>query len=51
MICHKCKLDSIKTVKSFGKDICLKCLEKRKTGRKGNSGMIYNPKVQGNQTN
>ena len=51
MICHKCKLDSIKTVKSFGKDICLKCLEKRKTGRKGNSGMIYNPKVQGNQSN
>lgn len=44
MKCYKCEEDK-KTVKTFGKDICLDCLEKRKTGRKGNSGMIYNPEI------
>jgi len=43
-ICYKCKNEE-KTVKSFGKDICLSCLEKRKTGVKGHSGMIYNPDI------
>ena len=51
MICYKCKLDKDKTVKSFGKDICLSCLKKRKTGKKGHSGMIYDKNVKGNQTN
>lgn len=44
MICYKCEEDK-KTVKTFGKDICLDCLEKRKTGRKGHSGMIYHPET------
>ena len=51
MICYKCKIDKDKTVKSFGKDICLPCLKKRKTGKKGHSGMVYDKKVKGNQTN
>jgi hypothetical protein len=48
MICYKCNKEK-KTVKSFGKDICIDCLEKRKTGIKGHSGMIYNKNAQGNQ--
>ena len=36
MKCYKCDEDK-KTVKTFGKDICLACLEKRKTGRRGDS--------------
>ena len=44
MICYKCNKDK-KTVKTFGKDICLDCLEKRKTGIKGHSGMIYNKDI------
>ena len=51
MICYKCKIDKDKTVKSFGKDICLPCLKKRKTGKKGHSGMVYDKKLKGNQTN
>jgi hypothetical protein len=39
-ICYKCNLQK-KCVKTFGKEICLDCLEKRKTGRKGHSGMLY----------
>jgi len=46
--CYKCNQDQ-KTVKSFGKDICLNCLEKRKTGTKGHSGMIYKKNTSGNQ--
>ena len=42
--CYKCN-EIKKTVKSFGKEICLSCLEKRKTGIKGHSGMIYNPNI------
>ena len=41
MICDKCNKDK-RTSKSFGKDICIECLAKRKTGIRGNSGMIYN---------
>lgn len=44
MKCYKCGKEN-KTVKTFGKDICLDCLKKRKTGRKGHSGMIYNPEI------
>ena len=44
MKCSKCNEDK-KTVKTFGKDMCLACLEKRKTGRKGHSGMIYNKEI------
>ena len=46
--CYRCKQDK-KTVKSFGKDICLDCLEQRKTGIKGHSGMIYDKSASGNQ--
>jgi hypothetical protein len=42
--CCKCKQKK-KTVKSFGKNICLDCLAKRKTGIKGHSGMIYNKDI------
>jgi len=42
--CYKCKKEK-KTVKTFGKEICLDCLEKRKTGKKGHSGMIYNKDI------
>lgn len=44
MICYKCKKEG-KTIKSFGKEICLSCLKKRKTGVKGHSGMIYNKDI------
>jgi len=39
MNCYKCGKKK-KTVKSFGKEICLDCLKERKTGIKGHSGMI-----------
>lgn len=39
--CYKC-FKKKRTVKSFGKNICIECLEKRKKGIKGHSGMIYN---------
>lgn len=42
--CYKCNKDK-KTISTFGKNICLECLEKRKTGRKGHSGMIYNNQI------
>lgn len=38
-ICYKCGSQK-HTVKTFGKDICIECLEKRKTGRVGHSGML-----------
>lgn len=47
LVCYKCKLE-IKTVKSFGKNICVACLNKRKTGRKGHSGMVYDKLALGN---
>lgn len=43
-ICDKCKLTK-KTVRTFGKNVCLNCIEKRKTGIKGHSGMIYDASV------
>jgi len=46
--CYKCNQNK-KTVKSFGKNICIDCLEKRKTGIKGHSGMIYDKNASGNQ--
>lgn len=39
--CEKCGSKE-KTYDSFGHWICKKCLQKRKTGKKGHSGMIYN---------
>lgn len=44
MMCYK-RGETKKTVRSFGKEICLGCLEKRKTGIKGHSGMIYNKDI------
>ena len=43
--CYKCNIieNETKLYSTFGKYICKKCLKKRKTGRKGHSGMIYNP--------
>lgn len=39
--CYKCKTKEGKLFKTFGKFICRTCLDKRKTGMKGNSGMVY----------
>jgi hypothetical protein len=43
-ICQSCLIDK-KIYSSFGKLICIECIEKRKTGIKGNSGMIYNKNI------
>ena len=40
-VCYKCKLESPKLFKTFGKFICKPCLDARKTGIKGHSGMVY----------
>ena len=48
--CYRCREEK-KTVKTFGKDTCLECLKKRKTGKRGHSGMIYNKDIGTNQTN
>ena len=47
MICYKCNKEK-RTFNSFGKEICNECLEKRKTGKKGHSGMIYKKDVDKN---
>src|SRR5436853_30846 len=36
-VCYKCEKENPKLYSTFGKKICLECLEKRKTGRKNNS--------------
>lgn len=45
--CYKCNIteNETKLYSTFGKYICKKCLDKRKTGRKGHSGMIYDADV------
>ncbi len=45
--CYKCKIpeNEAKLYSTFGKYICQECLDKRKTGRKGHSGMIYDKNV------
>jgi len=39
--CYKCNKSDEKLYPTFGKLICKECLDKRKTGIKGHSGMIY----------
>jgi len=43
--CVSCKKDNVKLYQTFGKLKCKKCIEKEKTGKKGNSGMIYKKNV------
>jgi len=43
--CYKCGAKDKRLYSTFGKYICLECLQKRRTGRKGHSGMIYDPLV------
>lgn len=45
--CYKCNITEkeVKLYSTFGKYICKTCLDKRKTGRKGHSGMIYDKNV------
>lgn len=46
-LCYKCGISEKQTklYSTFGKYICKKCLEKRKTGKKGHSGMIYDSTI------
>ena len=39
--CTKCTKQDVKLYNTFGKLKCKECIEKDKTGKKGNSGMIY----------
>lgn len=45
--CYKCGIEEsgIKLYSTFGKYICKNCLDKRKTGNKGHSGMIYDDSI------
>jgi len=47
IVCYKCGVSDgeAKLYSTFGKYICKKCLDKRKTGRQGHSGMIYDSNV------
>ena len=42
--CIYCK-GNVKTYPYFGKWVCRECIDKRKTGKPGNSGMVYNKKT------
>jgi len=44
MSCDICKEEK-KTYSTFGKQLCKKCIEDRKTGIKGHSGMVYKKDV------
>ena len=43
--CHYCGDSESKLLATFGKKVCIKCRDERKTGRKGHSGMIYDKDV------
>lgn len=45
--CYKCGVseDETRLYTTFGKYICKVCLDKRKTGRQGHSGMIYDENI------
>lgn len=45
MTCFHCGKDK-KCYPTFGKLVCSDCIDERRTGRKGHSGMIYKPSVQ-----
>lgn len=46
-VCYKCNINEkdTKLYSTFGKYICQECLDERRTGRKGHSGMIYTKEV------
>jgi hypothetical protein len=45
--CYKCGVseDETKLYTTFGKYICKDCLDRRKTGRQGHSGMLYDQNI------
>lgn len=43
--CQVCNKTNVKIYATFGKYKCKQCIDKSKTGRKGNSGMIYDKNV------
>lgn len=43
--CTFCNRDDVKLFMSFGKWKCRECIDKRKTGRAGHSGMVYDKEI------